>query len=86
MLGVLLDGFPRNLVQAEKLDKIMNSQNKEISKVLEFNVDDSLLIERITGRRFHIPSGRSYHIKFNQPKVSGIDDITGKYFMMNNSL
>ena len=77
-----MDGFPRTLVQAQKLDKIMKDNNKSINKVLEFNIDDSLLSERITGRRFHISSGRSYHTKFNPPKVEGKDDITGQKFII----
>ena len=76
--GVLLDGFPRTLVQAKKLDEIMNKNGKNINKVLDFQIDDSLLVERITGRRFHMASGRSYHVKFRPPKVEGKDDVTGK--------
>merc|ERR1711935_903562 len=52
-----------------------------IDKVIEFAVDDEVLIERIEGRRIHKNSGRSYHVKFNPPKVEGIDDITGEPLM-----
>ena len=48
-----------------------------IDKVLEFRVDEEVLVERIEGRRIHLESGRSYHLKFNPPKVEGLDDITG---------
>ena len=75
---MLLDGFPRTLVQAKKLDEIMTKNGKNINKVLDFQIDDSLLVERITGRRFHMASGRSYHVKFRPPKVEGKDDVTGK--------
>ena len=73
-----MDGFPRTLVQAKKLDEIMTKNGKNINKVLDFQIDDSLLVERITGRRFHMASGRSYHVKFRPPKVEGKDDVTGK--------
>ena len=75
--GMLLDGFPRTTVQAEKLDKMFADEGKKIDKVLEFKVDDDILVERIEGRRIHKASGRSYHVKFNPPKVEGKDDITG---------
>ena len=56
----------------------MTKNGKNINKVLDFQIDDSLLVERITGRRFHMASGRSYHVKFRPPKVEGKDDVTGK--------
>lgn len=76
--GVLLDGFPRTDVQAEKLDQMFASQKMNIDRVLEFKVDESVLVERVEGRRIHLASGRSYHVKFNPPKVEGKDDITGE--------
>lgn len=76
--GVLLDGFPRTVPQAEALDTMFTSKSKTVDNVIEFKVDDEVLKERITGRRVHQKSGRSYHIKFNPPKVEGIDDITGE--------
>ena len=76
--GVLLDGFPRTQVQAEKLDSMFASRGMKIDKVFEMKVDDEILVERIEGRRIHLASGRSYHTKFNPPKVEGIDDITGE--------
>ena len=76
--GILLDGFPRTTVQAEKLDKMFKEQGKTLDQVIEFNVDENVLGERIEGRRIHKPSGRSYHLKFNPPKVAGKDDITGE--------
>ena len=76
--GVLLDGFPRTGVQAEKLDSMPVSKGTKVHKAIEFKVDDSILIERIEGRRVHLASGRSYHLKFNPPKAEGVDDITGE--------
>ena len=79
--GMLLDGFPRTTVQAEKLDKMFVEQGKKIDKVIEFKVDDEVLVERIEGRRIHQASGRTYHVKFNPPKVEGKDDVTGEDLM-----
>ena len=79
--GLLLDGFPRTTVQAEKLDTMFKEQGKTIDKVIEFKVDDDILVERIEGRRIHKASGRSYHVKFNPPKVDGKDDVTGEPLM-----
>ena len=76
--GFVLDGFPRTMVQAQKLDEILAKDNKNIDKVFEFDIKDELLSERITGRRVHKQSGRSYHVKFNPPKEEGKDDITGE--------
>ncbi|XP_072974571.1 adenylate kinase 4-like [Typha angustifolia] len=76
--GFILDGFPRTVVQAEKLDDMLKKQGTKIDKVLNFAIDDVILEERITGRWIHQPSGRTYHSKFAPPKVSGIDDVTGE--------
>merc|ERR1711976_533804 len=76
--GFVLDGFPRTLNQANKLTELLKRHNVELDKVFEFKIRDELLTERITGRRIHKPSGRSYHIKFNPPKVPNKDDVTGE--------
>ena len=76
--GLLLDGFPRTTTQAEKLDTMLSARKMNIDRVLEFNVDENALAERIEGRRVHVASGRSYHLTFNPPKVAGKDDITGE--------
>ncbi|KAI3981684.1 hypothetical protein MKX01_020627 [Papaver californicum] len=76
--GFILDGFPRTVVQAEKLDEMLGKQGAKIDKVLNFAIDDSILEERITGRWIHPSSGRSYHTKFAPPKVPGVDDVTGE--------
>jgi len=76
--GFILDGFPRTLKQAEMLDEILAKQNAKIQSVVNFEIPDATLVERITGRRVHPASGRSYHVKFAPPKVEGKDDITGE--------
>ncbi len=72
--GYLFDGFPRTIPQAEA----MREAGVAIDYVVEFHVPDSDIIERMAGRRTHLPSGRTYHIKFNPPKVEGKDDVTGE--------
>ena len=76
--GYMLDGFPRTLAQAEKLDQILSDRNQKIDVVIRLCVPDDMAIRRIAGRRFHITSGRSYNIEFNPPKIEGKDDITGE--------
>jgi adenylate kinase len=76
--GFVLDGFPRTVPQAEKLEELLATQGKEISSVVEFAVDDEVLKERIAGRWIHKGSGRSYHTKFAPPKEAGKDDVTGE--------
>ncbi|XVE92184.1 hypothetical protein REPUB_Repub01dG0075200 [Reevesia pubescens] len=76
--GFILDGFPRTVVQAQKLDEMLEKQGTKIDKVLNFAIDDSILEERITGRWIHPSSGRSYHTKFAPSKVHGVDDVTGE--------
>jgi len=76
--GFLLDGFPRTMGQAEKLDVMLEKRNQPLDAVVEFAIDDSLLVKRICGRWFHLASGRSYHEEFHPPRVPGKDDITGE--------
>ena len=76
--GYMLDGFPRTLAQAEKLDQILTDRNQKIDVVFRLCVPDDMAIRRIAGRRFHIKSGRSYNIEFNPPKIEARDDITGE--------
>lgn len=76
--GFILDGFPRTSGQAEKLDGLLQSRKEKLHSALEFNVDDSVLVRRITGRLFHLKSGRSYHEEFCPPKIAMKDDITGE--------
>ncbi|AKZ62634.1 adenylate kinase [Herbaspirillum hiltneri N3] len=72
--GYLFDGFPRTTPQADA----MKEAGVKIDYVLEIDVPDSAIVERMSGRRVHQPSGRTYHIKFNPPKVEGKDDVTGE--------
>lgn len=72
--GYLFDGFPRTIPQAEALKRA----GVPIDHVLEIDVPDDEIIARMSGRRVHPASGRSYHVKFNPPKVSGQDDVTGE--------
>jgi len=72
--GFLFDGFPRTLPQADA----MKAAGVKLDVVLEIDVPDEAIIERMSGRLFHIASGRSYHTKFNPPKVAGKDDVTGE--------
>lgn len=76
--GYILDGFPRNTTQAQKLDDLLDRKQMPLQAVVEFAINDSLLVKRITGRLFHVPSGRSYHEVFNPPKKPMVDDITGE--------
>ncbi|KAL0084707.1 adenylate kinase-domain-containing protein [Phycomyces blakesleeanus] len=76
--GFILDGFPRTVVQAQKLDDMLEKRKKPLNSVIELVIDDSLLVSRITGRLIHTASGRSYHREFNPPKVDMVDDITGE--------
>ena len=82
--GLLLDGFPRTVSQAEKIDAILAEKNMTVDLVLEFRVDEEKLVERIEGRRIHPASGRSYHLIFNPPKVDGKDDITEEPLIHRN--
>ena len=72
--GFLLDGFPRTIAQAEGL----NAMEIAIDHVVEIAVEDDDIINRMSGRRVHPESGRSYHIDFNPPKQAGLDDVTGE--------
>jgi adenylate kinase len=72
--GFLFDGFPRTIPQADA----MKSAGVRLDAVLEIDVPDSAIVERMSGRRAHLPSGRTYHVKFNPPKAEGLDDVTGE--------
>jgi adenylate kinase len=72
--GFLFDGFPRTIPQAEA----MKSAGVKLDFVLEIDVPFDAIIERMSGRRAHVASGRTYHIKFNPPQVEGKDDVTGE--------
>ncbi|XP_003707651.1 adenylate kinase 2 [Megachile rotundata] len=76
--GFLLDGFPRSVPQAEKLDSMLQKRKTKLDAVIEFGIDDNLLIKRITGRLIHPASGRSYHEEFAPPIKPMKDDVTGE--------
>ena len=76
--GFILDGFPRTVPQAKMLDEMLAKKGVSVDKVLDFQIPDEVLIERIEGRWIHAASGRSYHTKFSPPKVPGVDDVTGE--------
>jgi adenylate kinase len=71
--GFILDGFPRTLPQAQALDKMLAEEGASVTKVIELEVPDSILEERITGRWIHKTSGRSYHVKYAPPKSMKLD-------------
>jgi adenylate kinase len=72
--GFLFDGFPRTIPQADA----MKAAGVKLEYVLEIDVPFEAIVERMSGRRSHPASGRTYHVKFNAPKVDGIDDVTGE--------
>ncbi|XP_037286264.2 adenylate kinase 2 [Rhipicephalus microplus] len=76
--GFILDGFPRTIVQAEKLDEMLQKRHTPLDSVIEFGIDDGLLLKRITGRLTHLPSGRTYNEYFSPPKKPMTDDVTGE--------
>jgi adenylate kinase len=78
--GFLFDGFPRTIPQADAL----KNAGVHIDHVIEVAVDDDIIVERISGRRSHPGSGRTYHVKFNPPKVEGKDDVTGEDLIQRN--
>jgi len=72
--GYLFDGFPRTIPQADS----MKSAGVRVDVVLEIDVPDADIIERMSGRRVHLASGRTYHVRHNPPKAAGLDDVTGE--------
>ena len=78
LLRFILDGFPRTVAQAERLDKMLQGNGQKLQHAVELQIDDGLLVSRITGRLIHPASGRSYHKVFNPPKENMKDDITGE--------
>ncbi|MEY3018976.1 MAG: adenylate kinase [Pseudomonadota bacterium] len=72
--GFMFDGFPRTIPQAEAL----RDAGVQIDHVLEISVDDEEIVKRMSGRRVHPDSGRTYHVIYNPPKVEGVDDVSGE--------
>jgi adenylate kinase len=78
--GYLFDGFPRTIPQAEAI----RSAGVALDFILQIDVDDAEIIERMSGRRIHMASGRTYHVKFQPPKIEGRDDETGEPLMQRD--
>lgn len=78
--GYLFDGFPRTIPQADA----MKDAHVALDFVLEIDVPDSDIVERMSGRRVHAASGRTYHLRFNPPKIDGIDDVTGEPLILRD--
>ncbi|NND82356.1 MAG: adenylate kinase [Gammaproteobacteria bacterium] len=72
--GYLLDGFPRTIAQADA----MKENDITVDFVVEIQVDDEEIIKRMSGRRAHLASGRTYHVEYNPPQKEGLDDVTGE--------
>ena len=76
--GVIFDGYPRTTPQAQNLEKLLEQLGRNLDHVFELKVDQNILYGRVEGRRVHLPSGRTYHLKNNPPKIEGKDDISGE--------
>ena len=76
--GYILDGFPRTIPQAEGLNILLEKIEQELDMVILLNLDDDIIVKRMSGRRIHPASGRVYHIEYNPPIKSDKDDITGE--------
>ncbi len=82
--GYILDGFPRSIPQAEALDEILKSRDDKLDYVLDINVPDENIINRMSGRRACLNCGATYHIEFNPPKVDGICDNCGSELVLRD--
>ena len=80
----LLDGYPRNITQAKLLDKYLIDNNIKIDYVINLAVPQNVIISRISNRWIHAPSGRTYNLEYNRPRVEGHDDITGDPLVKRN--
>jgi len=76
--GFILDGFPRTVSQAEALKHLLNKNNTSLDGVFLFDIPETELVKRVTGRRVHPASGRVYHTEFSPPKTPGVDNVTGE--------
>ena len=76
--GYILDGFPRTIPQAEGLNILLEKIKQELDMVILLNLDDDIIVKRMSGRRVHPASGRVYHIEYNPPMKNNKDDVTGE--------
>ena len=76
--GYILDGFPRTIPQAEGLDNLIEQLNQKLDRVIILEVNDESIVDRMSGRRIHLSSGRIYHIKYNPPINDNRDDVTNE--------
>lgn len=82
--GILFDGFPRTLEQAKLLDQLFTKYGRVVDHVINFEIDDRVVLERIGGRRSCLECGKSYHVKFNPPKVENTCDVCGSKLIIRN--
>jgi adenylate kinase len=82
--GIIFDGYPRNSDQAETLNNLLSKEGRKLDKVIELKVNEDELFDRVEGRRVHLASGRTYHVKYNPPKQDMTDDITGEPLVHRN--
>ena len=82
--GFLLDGFPRTMPQAASLGRWLEEHTLELTKALYLRVPNEILIERASGRRFCVVSGKTYHVKYNPPKMEGRCDVSGKALLQRD--
>lgn len=82
--GILFDGFPRTLEQARLLDQLFKKYGRQIDYVINFDIDDRVVLERICGRLTCPDCGKSYHIKFNPPKVENTCEVCGSKLIVRN--
>jgi len=82
--GYILDGFPRTIPQAEGLKILLNKINHKLTNIIVLEINDDIIVERMGGRRVHLPSGRIYHIKYNPPINNNRDDITNEELSIRN--
>ncbi|KAJ1816112.1 Adenylate kinase 2 [Coemansia sp. RSA 2598] len=74
----LLDGFPRNIAQAQALDAMLGAASQPLNAVVNLVVPEDVILSRIIERYVHVPSGRVYNLSYNPPRVPGVDDVTGE--------